>query len=70
MTKTYMIMSRNPNNLNISKKEVLEDYKLASISRQVSLIGRREVLTGKAKFGMERKKVKDELKFKKIKVVR
>ena len=52
MAKTTLTMSRNSNNLNISKKEILEDYKLASISRQVSLIGRREVLTGKAKFGI------------------
>ncbi len=34
------------------RKEVLEDYKLACISRQASLTGRREVLTGKAKFGI------------------
>ena len=34
------------------KKEVLEDYKLACISRETSLLGRREVLTGKAKFGI------------------
>ena len=32
--------------------EVLNDFKVACISRQVSLIGRREVLTGKAKFGI------------------
>ncbi|MBI9065897.1 MAG: transketolase [Salinivirgaceae bacterium] len=38
--------------MNLSKKEILDDYKLANISRQVSLIGRREVLTGKAKFGI------------------
>jgi pyruvate/2-oxoglutarate/acetoin dehydrogenase E1 component/TPP-dependent pyruvate/acetoin dehydrogenase alpha subunit len=31
---------------------VLEDYKLANISRETSLLGRREVLTGKAKFGI------------------
>ncbi|WP_027419436.1 alpha-ketoacid dehydrogenase subunit alpha/beta [Crocinitomix catalasitica] len=31
---------------------VLEDYKLARISRETSLIGRREVLGGKAKFGI------------------
>ena len=29
--------------------EVLEDYKLARISREASLMGRREVLGGKAK---------------------
>lgn len=34
------------------KKQVLEDYKLAVESRQASLIGRKEVLTGKAKFGI------------------
>lgn len=31
---------------------VLEDYKLAFISREASLLGRKEVLTGKAKFGI------------------
>jgi pyruvate/2-oxoglutarate/acetoin dehydrogenase E1 component/TPP-dependent pyruvate/acetoin dehydrogenase alpha subunit len=31
---------------------VLEDYRIAVVSREVSLIGRREVLTGKAKFGI------------------
>jgi len=36
----------------LSKKELLSDYKLANISRQVSLLARREVLTGKAKFGI------------------
>jgi len=35
-----------------SKAEVLADYKLANESRQVSLIGRREVLGGKANFGL------------------
>lgn len=34
------------------KKEVLEDYKIAVTSRECSLLGRREVLTGKAKFGI------------------
>ncbi len=34
------------------KKEVLSDYKIARISRECSLLGRREVLTGKAKFGI------------------
>jgi 2-oxoisovalerate dehydrogenase E1 component len=34
------------------KKEVLADYKLANESRQASLLGRKEVLTGKAKFGI------------------
>lgn len=34
------------------KVEVLNDYKTALISRECSLLGRREVLTGKAKFGI------------------
>lgn len=34
------------------KNEVLQDYKLAMASREASLIGRKEVLTGKAKFGI------------------
>lgn len=34
------------------RKEVLHDYHLAVASREASLIGRREVLTGKAKFGI------------------
>lgn len=34
------------------KNEVLADYKLACESREASLLGRKEVLTGKAKFGI------------------
>ncbi len=34
------------------KTEVLNDYKLAVTSRECSLLGRREVLSGKAKFGI------------------
>ncbi|MBI1287549.1 MAG: transketolase [Flavobacteriales bacterium] len=34
------------------KQEVLSDFRLALESRQASLIGRKEVLTGKAKFGI------------------
>ena len=34
------------------KTTVLEDYKIAYESRQASLLGRKEVLTGKAKFGI------------------
>ncbi len=34
------------------KKTVLDDYALAYKSRQASLLGRKEVLTGKAKFGI------------------
>lgn len=34
------------------RNEVLNDYRVACISREVSLMGRKEVLTGKAKFGI------------------
>jgi TPP-dependent pyruvate/acetoin dehydrogenase alpha subunit len=34
------------------KQSVLNDYKLVYKSRETSLLGRREVLTGKAKFGI------------------
>lgn len=34
------------------KKQILEDYKLGRISREMSVLARREVLTGKAKFGI------------------
>ncbi len=34
------------------KKEVLSDYLIACQSRQLSILGRKEVLTGKAKFGI------------------
>lgn len=35
-----------------TREEVLNDYRIAVESRQASLLGRREVLTGKAKFGI------------------
>jgi len=34
------------------KNQILEDYRLGKISREMSYLGRREVLTGKAKFGI------------------
>ncbi len=34
------------------RQEVLKDYKMACESREASLLGRKEVLTGKAKFGI------------------
>src|SRR5678815_6014884 len=34
------------------RQEVLNDYRIAVESREVSLLGRKEVLTGKAKFGI------------------
>jgi pyruvate/2-oxoglutarate/acetoin dehydrogenase E1 component/TPP-dependent pyruvate/acetoin dehydrogenase alpha subunit len=38
--------------LTFTREEVLHDYLIANLSRQLSLIGRREVLGGKAKFGI------------------
>ena len=38
--------------LPLSKKELINDYRIAYESRQASLLGRKEVLTGKAKFGI------------------
>ncbi len=34
------------------KSEILADYRLAKMSREVSLLGRKEVLNGRAKFGI------------------
>ncbi|MFN5678955.1 MAG: thiamine pyrophosphate-dependent enzyme, partial [Flavobacteriia bacterium] len=34
------------------KQQVIQDYRLACESREASLLGRKEVLTGKAKFGI------------------
>ncbi len=34
------------------KNQILSDYKIAVLSRECSLLGRREVLTGKSKFGI------------------
>lgn len=47
-------LSKNKTDLSFEdfKAEVLHDYKIARISRECSLLGRREVLTGKAKFGI------------------
>lgn len=38
--------------MNFTKEEVLNDFRVACVSREASLLGRREVLTGKAKFGI------------------
>jgi pyruvate/2-oxoglutarate/acetoin dehydrogenase E1 component/TPP-dependent pyruvate/acetoin dehydrogenase alpha subunit len=43
---------KSTNQKHFNKDEVLNDYYLAVLSREVSLLGRREVLTGKAKFGI------------------
>ena len=47
-------MGKKKNSTDIAwdKNTVLADYRLAVLSRNLSIIGRREVLTGKAKFGI------------------
>ena len=37
---------------NFAKEEILNDYRIANISRQLSILGRKEALSGKAKFGI------------------
>ena len=41
-----------PSDGNLNKEIILADYRLANLSRNLSIIGRREVLSGKAKFGI------------------
>ena len=52
MTTTATKSNTKSLSFNDFKSEVLNDYKVARISRECSLLGRREVLTGKAKFGI------------------
>ncbi|RBW54367.1 transketolase [Tenacibaculum sp. E3R01] len=52
MMQSTEIANTQKLSFNDFKKEVLNDYKIARISRECSLLGRREVLTGKAKFGI------------------
>ena len=47
-TDTLVMTTQLP----LSPDEVLRDYRLAYQSRQASLVGRREVMSGKAKFGI------------------
>jgi len=51
-------LSKNASNSGVAvdfetfKAEILSDFRLACVSREASLLGRKEVLTGKAKFGI------------------
>ena len=53
---SFSIMIKEKTNTTLTfedfKTEVLNDYKTAITSRECSLLGRKEVLTGKAKFGI------------------
>ena len=52
-TDYYMARVKTGNAIKeFNKTEVLNDYRIACESRQASILGRREVLTGKAKFGI------------------
>lgn len=46
------MIKKQTKHTNDYKSEVLKDFYIANLSRQLSLLGRREVLTGKAKFGI------------------
>lgn len=52
MTEELLEVKKTNKHLPTSAEEVIQDYHLGFRSRQVSLIGRREVLSGKAKFGI------------------
>jgi pyruvate/2-oxoglutarate/acetoin dehydrogenase E1 component/TPP-dependent pyruvate/acetoin dehydrogenase alpha subunit len=43
---------KNQSGLNLNKESILADFRMANLSRILSIIGRREVLSGKAKFGI------------------
>ena len=46
------LMQNNNITFEAFKQDVINDFKIACLSREVSLLGRKEVLTGKAKFGI------------------
>ena len=54
LSKIFMQLKNNKNSISFQefKDEILDDYRTAFISRECSIIGRREVLTGKASFGI------------------
>ncbi|MBL0232190.1 MAG: transketolase [Chitinophagaceae bacterium] len=49
---TGMDLEANKLSFDKFRDEVLRDFRIACISREISLLGRREVLNGKAKFGI------------------
>lgn len=52
MTQKERIATVSTEQLSLSSEDILKDYRLALQSRFASIIGRREVLSGKAKFGI------------------
>jgi 2-oxoisovalerate dehydrogenase E1 component len=47
-----MKKAENQSDIKISREEIIADYRLANLSRNLSITGRREVLSGRAKFGI------------------
>jgi 2-oxoisovalerate dehydrogenase E1 component len=52
VTGLEMEKTGNTTDLKLNRDEILADFRLANLSRFLSVIGRREVLSGKAKFGI------------------
>ena len=52
LSSTNEIVSGEKLSFDHFRREVLNDYNIACQSREASLLGRKEVLTGKAKFGI------------------
>jgi len=52
MTDRSVRITTDLTNFSLIPEEILKDYRLAYQSRQVSIVGRREVMSGKAKFGI------------------
>jgi pyruvate/2-oxoglutarate/acetoin dehydrogenase E1 component/TPP-dependent pyruvate/acetoin dehydrogenase alpha subunit len=52
MAKDTLTQSEQKIDFQSFKEEIIKDYTVACESREASLLGRREVLTGKAKFGI------------------
>ncbi|HEX2921748.1 MAG TPA: thiamine pyrophosphate-dependent enzyme [Bacteroidales bacterium] len=57
ITGDTLLMNKNSagdilKELNLTRQAVIHDFRLANLSRFLSITGRREVLTGKAKFGI------------------
>ncbi len=52
MTEEKIAIPPKKKSIDLPAEEIVKDYRLSYLSRQASLIGRREVLSGKAKFGI------------------
>ena len=50
--KDSKLPNMSENSIEFNKEEVLADFRLALLSREIALLARKEVLSGKAKFGI------------------